>query len=446
AILHESNPPIIHRDIKPSNIIISNDGILKLIDFDIAREYKMDSDADTAHIGTKKYASPEQYGFSQTDCRSDIFSAGMMMAELLTGEVSEENLNAHGELGKIISKCIEVDPKQRFQNVKEVRKALANKPSNKSRKIIGFIAAGIIAACVVIAMLFAISRPNNETQNLNGGMQNLNSETQTGGEESDFIEAPDFLTPTQGIADELSNELPDFNSVGLELESFYNIVIQHPTINRELREILGDMYDFFMENMTRSMVRNNAIGGVFPDELDGKRVLHMFSTPQNPSVVFSSVIVSENGNIYVWLTIDKRHYHFTNDANRIYRIPYEFPAYSQIFLGENVFANASGNTNLQQGENIFYKGYNTITITLDGNEAHFELVTISPWVDETAVFSGEFTLDSNYVFFTNYRHRVPAERITAHFNFIEGYLYFGGFAQLFNRRNFEPLDGIYRLR
>ncbi|MCL1882141.1 MAG: serine/threonine protein kinase [Defluviitaleaceae bacterium] len=130
--LHGYDPQIIHRDIKPSNIIISDDGILKLIDFDIAREYKADAGADTAYIGTKKYASPEQYGFSQTDCRSDIFSVGILMAELLTGNTPNHNqdLNPYGALGKIIKKCIEVDPKQRFQNVGELQLALrkVNRP------------------------------------------------------------------------------------------------------------------------------------------------------------------------------------------------------------------------------------------------------------------------------------------------------------------------------
>ena len=61
--LHKQTPPIIHRDIKPSNIMITNDGILKLIDFDVSRIYRQESEVDTHILGTKGYASPEQFGF-----------------------------------------------------------------------------------------------------------------------------------------------------------------------------------------------------------------------------------------------------------------------------------------------------------------------------------------------------------------------------------------------
>ena len=70
---------IIHRDIKPSNIMLTNDGIIKLIDFDASRIYKSYRKKDTRNIGTDGYAPPEQYGFAQTDCRSDIYSFGVLL-------------------------------------------------------------------------------------------------------------------------------------------------------------------------------------------------------------------------------------------------------------------------------------------------------------------------------------------------------------------------------
>ncbi len=91
--IHSLNPPIIHRDIKPANIIISNDNVLKLIDFDISRTYKEGESLDTTLLGTKGYASPEQFGFDQTDCRSDIYAMGVMMNVLTTGKHIKEELN-----------------------------------------------------------------------------------------------------------------------------------------------------------------------------------------------------------------------------------------------------------------------------------------------------------------------------------------------------------------
>ncbi len=67
---------IIHRDIKPSNIIMQDDGSVRLIDFDAARVIKENATEDTKLLGTKGYASPEQFGYGQTDQRSDIYSLG----------------------------------------------------------------------------------------------------------------------------------------------------------------------------------------------------------------------------------------------------------------------------------------------------------------------------------------------------------------------------------
>ena len=75
---------IIHRDIKPSNIIVDNNGIVKLIDFDVSRIHKSDENRDTQILGTEGYASPEQFGFNQTDSRSDIYSIGVLMNVLTT--------------------------------------------------------------------------------------------------------------------------------------------------------------------------------------------------------------------------------------------------------------------------------------------------------------------------------------------------------------------------
>ena len=118
---------IIHRDIKPSNLILQGDRI-RLIDFDAARIFKPDKNADTHLFGTKGYAPPEQHGFGdrQTDERSDIYSLGVTMKVLL-GD------NLRGQLETILDKCTKLDPKDRFQNVDELKAALtADKPSDKS--------------------------------------------------------------------------------------------------------------------------------------------------------------------------------------------------------------------------------------------------------------------------------------------------------------------------
>jgi len=107
-ILHAQG--IIHRDIKPTNLILRGDKIF-LIDFGIARLVKNNSESDTTWIGTRGFAPPEQFGFGQTDARSDIYSLG---ATLNLFQPKSKKLR------QIIHKATNFDPNQRFQSVEEI--------------------------------------------------------------------------------------------------------------------------------------------------------------------------------------------------------------------------------------------------------------------------------------------------------------------------------------
>jgi len=137
-VLHDNK--IIHRDIKPSNIMVTNDGNVKLIDFDIARIKKDDAKEDTGYLGTKDYAPPEQFGFGATDERSDIYALGITMKELLGKEYQ-------GNLSKILEKCTKVDPQQRYQCVNEIIRAL--KGSFKFKKSFWIIVVGILTVGMI---------------------------------------------------------------------------------------------------------------------------------------------------------------------------------------------------------------------------------------------------------------------------------------------------------
>lgn len=119
-ILHDRN--LVHRDIKPENVIISKDGRVVLIDFNAARKISAAS-KDTVIMGTVGYASPEQLGVAQSDTRTDIYSIGVLLNVMITGEHPSVRL-AKGKAGKIVRKCTSVNPDERFQSAEKLIKAL----------------------------------------------------------------------------------------------------------------------------------------------------------------------------------------------------------------------------------------------------------------------------------------------------------------------------------
>lgn len=111
---------IIHRDIKPSNIILNCDGIVKLVDFGIARIAKPKVKEDTLLLGTRGYAAPEQYGFGQSEEYTDIYAVGVLMNVLLTEQLPTDK-QYQGLSKGIIEKCVNLNPRDRFCNVEELK-------------------------------------------------------------------------------------------------------------------------------------------------------------------------------------------------------------------------------------------------------------------------------------------------------------------------------------
>lgn len=134
--LHTRRPPIIYRDMKPSNIMLRSDGSVVLIDFGTAREFKERSVADTTCLGTQGYAAPEQFGgMGQSDARTDIYSLGATLYHLVTGHnptqppyemypITHWNANLSTGLEKIILKCTQRNPEDRYQSAKDLKYAL----------------------------------------------------------------------------------------------------------------------------------------------------------------------------------------------------------------------------------------------------------------------------------------------------------------------------------
>lgn len=134
---------IVHRDLKPENILLTNDGMVKIADFGIAR--KTDGPKLTEHggvVGTLEYVSPEYMLKSQVDWRSDIYALGILAFELVTGEAPFKGDSAYASISKrlqndpdspsvyriecpadldrIILKALNRDPEERYQSAAEM--------------------------------------------------------------------------------------------------------------------------------------------------------------------------------------------------------------------------------------------------------------------------------------------------------------------------------------
>lgn len=168
--LHLRQPAIIYRDMKPSNIMLKPDGNITLIDFGTAREFKEKNLADTTCLGTVGYAAPEQFGgMGQTDARTDIYCLGATLYHLVTGcnpseppyemkPIRQINPGLSSGLERIILKCTQRNPNDRYQSAAELMYALDHyeeiddKYKKKQKlKLGGFI------ATFIMCLIFAVS-------------------------------------------------------------------------------------------------------------------------------------------------------------------------------------------------------------------------------------------------------------------------------------------------
>jgi len=153
----ETHNGLIHRDIKPENILCSEQGEIKIADFGLAKTYTPIpvSDQTVGFVGSSQYASPEQISTGKVDARSDIYSLGVTLYELLCGKEMFKNgpaiavfaartTNKYIPLEKAqrginknllyaIAKCTEQDPEKRFFEAAELVEILENCHKKVSR-------------------------------------------------------------------------------------------------------------------------------------------------------------------------------------------------------------------------------------------------------------------------------------------------------------------------
>jgi len=120
SVLHSMG--LVHRDVKPENVMIGTDGRVVLIDFNASRKVS-EATKDTVIMGTVGYVAPEQLGIFQSDGRTDIYAAGVMLNVMLTGVHPSIRL-ARGRAGRIVSKCTSINPQNRYQTARQLADTL----------------------------------------------------------------------------------------------------------------------------------------------------------------------------------------------------------------------------------------------------------------------------------------------------------------------------------
>ncbi len=166
--LHAAEPPIIHRDIKPENIMVTESGVVKLVDYDIAKIYHGGKDRDTMLLGTEGNAAPEQYGFAESDIRTDLYAVGVLMQILFSGNTPYE---------EVVKKATRMDPKDRYQTAGEMEKAVlaasgkgrvgaAGRGKHDGNRLLGgkkgqiLLVTGAAAAVIVLVCFIGVRRGN----------------------------------------------------------------------------------------------------------------------------------------------------------------------------------------------------------------------------------------------------------------------------------------------
>lgn len=179
SYLHAQTPAIIFRDLKPDNIMLSPTGTIKLIDFGIARTFKVGRVADTELAGTPGYSPPEQYGREQTGPYSDVYALGVTLLRMATGydpSITPFRLPRADKVQPALSRSFadalacatNLDYHKRFQTTQAFRQAIAPVVKQARAPYLALAAGGLsmaaLLALIIVAAIATGLLPGSTTQ------------------------------------------------------------------------------------------------------------------------------------------------------------------------------------------------------------------------------------------------------------------------------------------
>ena len=246
SFLHNAQPPIIHRDLKASNIMLTEDGVVKIIDYDAAKIYISGEKKDTVLMGTHGVAAPEQYGFAASDVRTDIFALGKLIERMLP-----DNADAAG----IVEKATHMDPKKRYSSAAQIREQILRirehassfdtrlekvipgfDPRRKNHRLLARALAAALCAVIVLSCGLVIWRlriyPEKRREAMRAGMKTIQSAAKNDGDTAGAIDGFLAQFPYEKMSgeeqrlfrDAMEDALAEYTAADVKTESFYKVL------------------------------------------------------------------------------------------------------------------------------------------------------------------------------------------------------------------------------
>ena len=211
---------------------------MKIIDFDAARQYKTEKNTgDTRLLGTIEYAAPEQFGYAQTDLRSDIYSAGVVFSEITINKTA----SYAKDWKRLVDKCTSFDPENRYKNVPELKRDLLKcitKAKNKQNIWAPVITGLFLFILLLGTVIFMFANKEEEREATDSDIHTESMDREPKRVVGERTETVGYLVSAMDYVESnnLSYHINDSGSLSLNFDKIYS------SITYELPDIIDMNY------------------------------------------------------------------------------------------------------------------------------------------------------------------------------------------------------------